>query len=134
MTVRHWATVLIGRAWTPDFHCWALVRLVFAQRYGIAMPDVAVATDDNVRAIKGAAEASGWRPGPAPAQDGDIVLMQGPFGRHVGVIISTPAGLRLLHNDGHMSDRGPRGGVVAQPLADATRDGYHRYEFWRRSL
>lgn len=133
MTGRHWAARLIGIAWTPGFRCWSLVRLVFLERYGIEMPDVSADGDDNTRAIKAAAEASGWRRSDGPEQDGDIVLMMGPTGRHVGVIIAIGQRLLLLHNDGHMTERGPRGGVVAQPLSDATRDGYHTHEFWRRA-
>lgn len=126
----HWAAHLIGRPWTRNFNCWALVIEVFRLRWGIAMPDVLA--DDQGGAIAAAAEVSGWRPAAGPGQDGDIVVMRGPSGRHVGVLIDTARGLRLLHCAGGMTPRGPTGCVVAQTLAEATREGYHDLSFWRR--
>lgn len=130
----HWAAPLIGRPYRrgaggPDaFDCWGLVRWVFAQVHGISMPLVAVDDEgvDNVAAIKRAAAVSGWRPSGArsPAAD-DIVLMHGPAGRHVGVIVDANGGLFLLHAL-------ERVGVCLQPLTDLSRLGFSGFTYWRR--
>lgn len=139
---RHWAADLIGRPWAPGaqgpgaFDCWGLVRHVFLVRYGVEMPLVQVGDfteGGNVAALKKAAEVSGWRPVEGAPEDGDIVLLQGPKGRHVGVMVATARGLRLLHADGCMTDYGPVGSVVAVPLDDARQGGYGRIELWRRA-
>lgn len=134
-TTLHWAAALIGKpykrgAMGPDaYDCWGLVRWVFAQRYGILMPVVNVGDDtlDNVAAIKRASEVSGWQPVADPtAADGDIVLMHGPEGRHVGVMVRADGLLRLLHCiDG--------AGVCYQPLADVQLAGFSGFVFWRRA-
>lgn len=142
MTARHWASGLIGLPWArgaqgPDaFDCWGLVRHVFATRYGIEMPEVRggdFGEGESVATLKRAAEISGWRPVDGEPRDGDIVLMRGIVGRHVGVMIETSRGLRLLHADGHQTARGPVGSVVAVPLADAAANGYGGFELWRLS-
>jgi cell wall-associated NlpC family hydrolase len=131
----HWAAPLIGLSYRrgacgPDaFDCWGLVRHVFAVRWGIDMPVVAVGdgSADNVAAIKRAAEVSGWAPvADHTAADGDIVLMQGVEGRHVGVMIRADGALRLLHcMEG--------AGVCTQSLAEAQMAGFMAFTFWRRT-
>jgi hypothetical protein len=66
-------------------------------------------------------------------QPDDVVLMRGPAGRHVGYMVRANGYLGVLHADGHMTPQGPKGSVVYQRLEEATADGYHDYEFWRRS-
>src|SRR6185369_1666488 len=132
---KHWAAGLIGRPWTPDENCWWLVRHVFRTRYGVEMPDIVVrefGEAENVAAIKRAASASGWRPADGEPRDGDVVLMRGSLlgKRHVGVMIDTSQGLRLLHSDGFMTARGPVGSVAAQPLRDVLASGYGEVELW----
>ena len=134
----HWAAPLIGLPYCRGatgpqaFDCWGLVRHVFASRYGIAMPHVQVGqigdeSVDNVVAIKRAAVVSGWGPvSDRSAHDGDIVLMDGPEGRHVGVMIEGDYDLRLLHSVEGV-------GVCAQPLAEVERWGYRSFNFWRRA-
>lgn len=133
----HWAKSLVGIPWTPEHNCWWLVRHVFETHYGVTMPNIQVGElrdVDNLAAIQEAAKATGFRPFPeTPPQPGDIVLMRGPLGeRHVGVMIETNKGPRMLHSEGHMSLRGPIGSVVAQPLRDLVREGYTNFEPWRR--
>lgn len=131
-TLTHWAAPLIGRPYLrgaagPDaFDCWGLVRHVFALRYGIAMPVVAVDSgDDQADVIRAAAQASGWRPADAGTpQDGDIALMRGPLGRHVGVLVLADGHLRLLHSV-------ERVGVCMQALADVRAAGFSRPNLWR---
>ena len=131
----HWAASLIGEPWTEEHNCWWLVRKVFAERYGIALPPVRVGDlgdVENVAKIKQASQDSGWRPLDEHPADGDIVLMRGMDGaRHVGVLVEDGHGLRLLHSVGHMTARGPSGSVVAQRLRDVEHE-YTEIEVWRR--
>ena len=133
----HWAAELIGLPYRrgahgPDeFDCWGLVRHVFAQVHGVPMPPIEVGQADdtahNVAAIKRAATVSGWRPSESPLPaDGDIVLMDGIEGRHVGVMIAANGGLLLLHCI-------ERVGVCLQPLPDLQRAGFRNFAFWRRA-
>lgn len=132
----HWATELIGVSYGagacgPDaFDCWGLVRYVFRTVHGIDMPVVSVGrvgdeSAENVAAIKRAAEVSGWRPSSdtAPAEH-DIVLMNSPTGRHVGVVVYANGALLLLHCSEGL-------GVCVQPLADLARMGFTGFTFWR---
>lgn len=128
---RHWAADLVGRAWTPDYRCWDLVREVFLVRYGIEMPIVAVGEEGNESSILRASRVSGWVRAEGPAREGDIVLMDRAEGRHVGCMIDVRGRPMLLHNSGTMgADGRPRGGVICQPLADAA--GGRPVELWRR--
>lgn len=132
---QHWASQFIGRPWSPDFNCWALVREVFRVRWGVEMPPIGVGdlqAADKVVEIKAAASKSGWRPADGPAQDGDILLCRDLTGkRHVGVIIEWRGRPMLLHNDGYTSEHGPVGSVVCQPLVEATQ--LTSIELWRRA-
>lgn len=140
MTTMHWAAPLIGKPWAPApaegphaFYCWGLVRHVFALRHRIDLPVLAVGEAGNEAAIAQAVHASGWRRVQTPAQADDVLLMRGPAGRHVGVIVATARGIRVLHAAGTLTERGPVGCVVSQTLAEATADGYHDFELWRRA-
>ena len=139
MTGAHWAAPLIGVEWTPERNCWWLVAHYFKERHGVSMPTVSVGPAsgevlDNVASIKQAAQCSGWRPVSGPPQADDVLLMRGPFGRrHVGVMLEADGHLGVLHSDGHMTARGPCGGVVWQTLADTTAYGYGNFECWRRT-
>jgi cell wall-associated NlpC family hydrolase len=131
----HWAADLIGAPYErgaqgPDaWDCWSLTRHVFAARYGIVMPVIAIddASADNVRAIRQAAHASGWRPAhDDKPRDGDVALMRNLLGeRHVGVIVEADGALGLLH-----AVQGP--GVCFEALA-AVRMGFSGLEVWRRT-
>jgi cell wall-associated NlpC family hydrolase len=134
----HWAAPLIGRPWgpDPDDNCWGLVRLYFRRRHGLELPLVATGDSDEdgdarTASIKRAAQTSGWRPVDPPPRADDVVLMWGPTGRHVGVMIEANRRLGVLHAHGCMRDGQPTGAVVFQTLRDATEGGYGRFEFWR---
>lgn len=127
----HWAADLIGLPYRlgaqgPDaFDCWGLVRFVFATQHDIKMPIIEIGENTNARAIKRAAEASGWRPSDAgePAEN-DIVLMDRLNGRHVGTMVRANGALLLLHAIEQI-------GVCAQPLDDLRRVGFRNIAFWR---
>jgi hypothetical protein len=101
------------------------------------MPDIGIGEiqmSDNVSVIKHAASASGWRPVEGEPQDGDILLCRDLIGkRHVGVMIEDRGRLLLLHNDGHITAKGPVGSVIAQTLRDARSGGITDIELWRRA-
>lgn len=125
----HWAAPLIGQPWTPEHNCWWLVRHVFREQLGIEMPIVDVVQVDspeNVAAIKRASTSSGWRPATGEPQAWDIVLMRGPTGRHVGVIVHANGRLGLLHSVEGV-------GVCWHRMDEVQRLGYSHIEPWRRA-
>lgn len=130
----HWAHPLIGAPWTPERNCWWLVRHYFAARHGVQMPALSIAPGESaVAALLQAVQVSGWRRAADPAREDDVLLMRGPLGgRHVGVIVEAAGLVGVLHNDGQMTSRGPRGHVVFQSLADLAADGYDAFELWRK--
>lgn len=134
MTGKHWVASYIGRSWSPDFNCWALVRAVLLDRCGIEMPDLGVGdmqATTSVAQIKAAAASSNWRQVDPPAQEMDVLLCRDLYGkRHVGIVIEWRGQMQLLHNDGHMSTRGPVGSVHRQPLVDLHQ--LRDVELWRR--
>lgn len=138
MAGTHWAAHLVGEPWTPARNCWWLVRQFFLIKHGIDMPHVEVGDFsetglDNVASIKRSASASGWRRCDGPPQEDDVLVMTSPFHRrHVGVMTRADGRLGVLHSDGSLTPRGPRGCVQLQTLADATGDGYGHFEIWRR--
>ena len=86
----HWALPLIGQPWTTERNCWWLVRHVFKEQLGIDLPIVQVGIGgDESKAIREASQTSGWRPCEVTdPREFDVVLMQGPLGPHIGVMIS----------------------------------------------
>ena len=126
--MEHWAFDLIGKTHASVGMCWGLVRICFERRHGIVMPEVAIEkVDENVPAIKRAAMVSGWRPVESDiAKEDDVVLMQGPEGRHVGYVIDVDGCQRLLHATS-------RSGVIHQSLREAVASGYSSFELWRRA-
>ncbi|MBY0262755.1 MAG: C40 family peptidase, partial [Phycisphaerales bacterium] len=80
--------------------CWGLVRLVYAERFGIKLPAFADDYDDtnDGQAIAGiyAVERTEWveRPGPAP---GDVVMFRIiGIPLHVGVVIDAQTFLHTM--------------------------------------
>lgn len=128
--MKHWACDLIGHPHTAQENCWWLVRKVFREQLGIEMPHIDVDLRDspeNVGAIKRAAEMSGWKPSQDPLpRPWDIVLMTGPTGRHVGVMLEVNGGLHVLHSVSGA-------GVCLQRLADLRLAGFRDFEFWRQA-
>jgi hypothetical protein len=125
----HWAASLIGMPWVPPAHCWWVVCEFFRRRHDIVMPGHAA----GVPALLEAARRSGWRRAEGPPQEDDIVMLSGAGGRHVGVMVVIDERLLLLHSNGHMTPRGPVGGVVLQSLQEAASGGYGDIELWRKS-
>jgi cell wall-associated NlpC family hydrolase len=117
--VNHWAADLVGREWTPEFNCWALVREVIRRKLGIEMPELAAG-------IPAIVVAGNWHIAKPPAKEFDLVVAHDlKRKRHVGVLVEWREGLQMLHNvEGE--------GVIRQTLLDASRQ-LAGIEFWRRA-
>lgn len=107
--MKHWASKYIGKPWAPDadgparFSCWGLVRHVFRHERGIELPMVPIDGGDRsaaFRAIRAAAEASGWRPdrGEARPAEFDVIVLRNAINLHCGVAVVIGCRTRLLHS------------------------------------
>lgn len=114
----------IGKPYS-EVDCWGLVRLVFRDQFGIDMPHVAVADEsaDNVRAIKQAAQVSGWRRVEGTPEQWDIVVMHSTVHVHCGVVVVNKV-RGVLHSTSGS-------GVVWQPWDVATAG--MKAELWRHA-
>ena len=122
----HWALPLIGQPWTPERNCWWLVRHVFSEQLRIDLPLLNV-SDADPAAMRAASDVSGWKhQKDTGAQEWDVLLMQGPTGRHIGVMITANRRLGLLHN---MEETG----VIFQTLGEVKSMGYRDFEVWRHA-
>jgi cell wall-associated NlpC family hydrolase len=127
--MKHWAAGLVGKPYRagcagPDeFDCVGLVRYYFRARHGLELPDyhldVGASLAEFVRATR-------WRRTQGRPQEDDVLLLTGPAGRHVGVMVANSEGLGLLHAVGTSGF----GHVVWQPLP--TLVGYTNPELWRQ--
>lgn len=138
----HWARRLLGKPWSRDgdgpdrFSCWGLVRLVFREQYGIELPPVGVgdfASAAFTESVK--ADASGWESVElADAQEGDLLMVVRHDGeRHVGVIVMSSTGLRVLHAEGYEQRGKEVGTVCVEPLEALVARGVFSVELWRRA-
>lgn len=136
----HWATEYIGKPWVqggqgPDaWDCWGLVRHVQAAQYGRDMPALQIAVAPNaeqVEVLRRLMTASPWHR-VADTEQGDVMLMTGPLGPHVGVVILADRRLKVLHADGYRdADGGDHGAVVVTPIERLHELGYGRLQAWR---
>lgn len=128
----HWSAPLVGKPWAPEFTCWDLVRVVQLGQFARVMPAYDLADERAPEHLRSVVQASGWQraQGHDPAE-GDVMLMRGPDGLHVGVVIKPRGQTELLHNLGGMVDGAARGSVRIDPLLDLGRLGYGRFELWR---
>jgi cell wall-associated NlpC family hydrolase len=125
----HRAAPYVGRAWAPTFNCWHLTQAVEREVFARALPDLAVASDDDQAAALRAITAV-WRPvagAITQALDGDILTMVGADGTHVGVMIDG----KVLHNVGGVRDGVVWGSVRldALPMLGVLRYGH--LQLWR---
>ena len=118
--MKHWAAKYIGQPWSAVDNCWAFVRRVCLERYGVKMPHVEVGATDNAKAIRAA--TVGWMRVFLPVE-GDIVLMRSLVKLHCGLIVTTSVGVHVLHSQEGV-------GVACQTLRDASQG--MSCEYWRR--
>lgn len=90
-----WSDRLIGIPWSrgdhgaKSTHCWGLVRLAYADRFGITLADYgpALGNGEDAAAIAEHRDAWPWRRVERP-QDGDVVVIRnGAVDDHVGVMV-----------------------------------------------
>lgn len=142
-TTGHWATRYIGKPWRADadgphaYDCRGLVGAVQREHFGRSVPPLTRAdrsTTEGRAAFMDAVRRGGWvRTAEAP-REGDILVVQGASGAHVGVFITVGRRLEVLHAPGLRDEQGrPQGRVVSQCLRDLLASGYSRPEVWRCS-
>jgi len=127
----HWSSDFVGMGWSELFTCWDLVRLVQLKCFEREMPmlDVARAQQQQVREV---VNASGWERATGAPADGDVVLMRGPQGLHVGVVVTSGPEPSLLHNLGGIDENAcAHGSVRIDEISALGRLGYGRLELWR---
>ena len=127
----HWSAKYVGLAWALLFNCWHLVALVQLEVFGRVAPIFDPSTrEDDLRAV---VAASGWRRTKEAAQDGDVLLMHGPDGPHIGVIVVLDRRTHLLHNLGGVDEASGKtlGSVRLDPVDKLGSLQYGRLELWR---
>jgi cell wall-associated NlpC family hydrolase len=119
----------LGRPWSATgFDCWAFVRTIYAEAYGIHLPILpGVDAADPIQAARTLAETSAtgdWRHQPIPS-DGDAVVMGRRAGRphHVGVWLSADGGL-VAHCDA-------AAGVRCHALRHLAASGWGGFSYYR---
>lgn len=139
----HWAASYIGKprrrdAEGPDaFDCKGLVRYVQRRHHGREVPPLQVddtRTDQGRAAFMDAVRRSPWKLQPAGARpaEGDILVVQGADGAHVGTFVPNGRRLGVLHAQGHTDEQGRDVGSVRwDELRDLLACGYSRPEIWR---
>ncbi len=132
--MKHWAQWYIGKQHAPDgdgplrFSCWGLVRHVFKHVEGIDLPEVPLGEGAPAafNAIRGAAEASGWRRvETARPIDFDVIVMRSTIHVHIGIVVCANGRVNVLHSSHEC-------GVVCVPWRQAI-DGMSA-ELWRRRV
>ncbi len=126
ITSLHWATKYVGRAYEDVGMCWGFVQMVCAERMAIEMPGVAVGSrEDQAGAIRQACFRRGWRKAATGPQPGDIVVMMGNDGRHVGFAVEADGCIGLLH--------ARYKGVCFDEWHELAALGLHSFEYWRHA-
>lgn len=133
----HWAAKYIGLPWRlgasgPDaFDCWGLVRHVQKEHFGIEMPHLNVYQCDNKEEINALLRSSPWKRSSDETKEGDVVLMYGADGPHVGIVLEIDGIAGCLHAIGSVKSNGSV--VFTQRLEDLSALGFARLQFWRRN-
>jgi hypothetical protein len=126
---RHWSAAWLGRAWSPWYTCWSLVREVQALQFGRAVPEVDV---NDAEAVRHAIRQCNWRAvglPPVQARAGDVIRMRGDRGAHIALAMGNG---RVLHNVGGMRNDGkPFGGVCIDPIVALGALGFGRLKVWQ---
>jgi hypothetical protein len=90
------------------------------------MPTLDVLAPLGAEEVRDLIERCQWRR-VAFASEGDIMVMRGPDGAHVGVVAIIDGAKWLLHNLGAV---GTQGSVRRDRIADLGRLGYGRFQVW----
>lgn len=135
----HWSSAFVGRPWAlgaegPDaFDCWGLVREVQRAVFGRELPALSI----NVREVpqtqwatlRDLVQRSDWRCGGdlSTAKAGDVILMRGLRGPHIGVCIGRG---EVLHAPGWRDEDGDHGAACIADARGLKSAGFGRLEIW----
>lgn len=119
-----WAARYIGLPWVAgQTDCWSFVRLVWAERFGVSVPPVAVDPADaraGRLAIGAALRGPGWTPVAQPVEGDGVLMARGRHPCHVGIWAAGGV-LHALEVPG----------VIHSPAATLERIGYRVTGYWR---
>ena len=122
----HWAAQYVGLDYETVGRCWGLVQRVCAHRLSITMPVVAIGSrEDQAAALRQVCFRVGWRKMPTGPLADDIVVMNGPDGRHVGFAVEADGCIGLLH--------ARYKGVCFDDWHELHELGFHDFEYWRKT-
>ena len=126
----HWTQAYLGEPWSHERDCWAFARQVWAQHFGLDVPELILPAHDVLSCIAAAQAAQAdtdWIPvREGEERDGDAALI-GRGDRephHAGVWVDVGGRMRVLH-----CLRGP--GVVSTDRAVLARLGLRVVRSWR---
>lgn len=136
MSDLHWSAAWVGQPWSPARNCWWLVQQLQRERWSREMPALQVGEGvfgwEQWRALSGLLRGTPWARVEGGALEGDVLVVRGLAGPHVGVFIDRE---RVLHNCGGVSPttRQPFGSVRLEALPELLAGGYGRPEIWRHA-
>lgn len=133
-----WLQDYVGKPWREDaggpqaYDCKGLVRAVQRRVWGREVPALLGITRlTDWSDVRASCEREGWRPTNALAADGDILVVRGCDGPHVGVFVRHGRRLAVLHAHSFEVDGQQRGRVRINSMADLLHGGYARPQIWR---
>lgn len=95
-----WVRDYLGRPWVAGaWDCWALLRAVYADRRGLAIPDAGVDASrllDVARAFSTPSRRQGWVPVDNPGHLDAVLMGEGRHPTHAGVWLDHNGGV-VLH-------------------------------------
>jgi hypothetical protein len=133
-----WLSDYIGKPWREDaegpdaYDCKGLVRAVQARVWCRPVPallNVGRLTD--WVAVRASAARDGWRPVATKPVEGDIVVVRGKEGAHVGTFVTVKRRLQVLHAHSCIKAGVQIGRARLTPLPELLMGGYSRPEVWR---
>lgn len=137
MSASAWWAAYVGQPWKPTRNCWWLTQHLQLERWQRTMPDLAIAagqfTWEQWKTLSTLLRDTPWRrlDPKAPPREGDVLVVRGHEGPHVGTFVGEPRP-RVLHNCGGIDMTGrPYGSVRCDLLPDLLIAGYTRPEVWR---
>lgn len=135
----HWINSYLGRPWRADcegpeaFDCKGLVRVVQACQWGRDVPPLLqVGPHTDWAEVRASCQRSGWqlKAEGVAAAEGDILLVRGLNGPHVGVFVQLGRRLLVLHAHGLVRGGRQVGRVRLNALCDLLAGGYSRPQIW----
>lgn len=135
-----WINEYLGRPWREDcegpeaYDCKGLVRHVQRLVWGHEVPPLLqIGTATDWAAVRASCRSSGWAPiGEGDtARDGDVLLVRGATGPHVGVFVRVDRRMLVLHAHGMLVQGQQVGRVRLNSLCDLLAGGYSRPQIWR---